>query len=94
MICLWLNFLIQNLKCGFDRPKSNRWERAQELLIADPSVSETLGSSYDALPLLVAVMNKPPLILVQSLIAANPGTEIIMFTEICVLYVYISLLFQ
>ena len=35
-----------------------RWERAQELLIADPSISKTIGSSYEALPLLVAVMNK------------------------------------
>jgi len=51
------------------------WERAQELLIADPSVSNTIGSSYEALPLLVAVMNKPPLTLVQSLIAANPGIK-------------------
>ena len=48
------------------------WDRALELLIADPSVSMTIGSSYEALPLLVAVMNKPPLNLVQSLIAANP----------------------
>lgn len=50
-----------------------RWEQAQEMLIADPSVSKTLGSSYGALPILVAVMNNPPLTLVQSLIAANPG---------------------
>lgn len=43
------------------------------MLIADPSVSKTIGSSYECLPLLVAVMHDPPLTLVQSLIAANPG---------------------
>ena len=53
--------------------EKKEWERAQELLIADPSVSKTLGSSYEGTPLLIAVMNKPPLTLVQSLIAANPG---------------------
>lgn len=34
------------------------WDRAQELLIADPSVSKTIGSSYECLPLLTAVVNK------------------------------------
>jgi len=63
--------------------QNGRWERAQELLIADPSVSKTIGSSYEALPLLVAVMNKPPLTLVQSLIASNPGKKnFVVITDI------------
>lgn len=42
------------------------------MLIADPTLSKTNGSSYECYPLLVAVMHDPPLTLVQSLIAANP----------------------
>ena len=42
------------------------------MLIADPTLSKSIGSSYECYPLLVAVMHDPPLTLVQSLIAAFP----------------------
>ena len=68
-----ISFIILYLSYHVHNKHNSRWERAQELLIADPSISKTIGSSYGSLPLLTAVMNKPPLTLVQSLIAANPG---------------------
>ena len=52
------------------------------MLIADPNVSKTIGSSYECLPLLVAVMHNPPLTLVQSLIATNPGESLLLYVDV------------
>lgn len=50
-----------------------KWEEAQTLIEEDPSSAHIVGSFLNCLPLLVAVSNKPPLNIVESLISANPN---------------------
>mmetsp|Transcript_14819 Transcript_14819/g.21886 ORF Transcript_14819/g.21886 Transcript_14819/m.21886 type:complete len:417 (-) Transcript_14819:1725-2975(-) len=49
------------------------WKEAQKLIEENPSLAHKVGSFLNCLPLLVAVSNKPPLSIVESLISANPN---------------------
>jgi ankyrin repeat protein len=50
-----------------------RWKDAEALVHSDQSRTFELGSPYNALPLITALMHQPPLWLVDSLIEANPA---------------------
>jgi len=51
-----------------------KWQDAEALLNVNPSLAFEVGSSpFQALPLVTALMNQPPLWLVDSIIDANPA---------------------
>mmetsp|Transcript_22022 Transcript_22022/g.25461 ORF Transcript_22022/g.25461 Transcript_22022/m.25461 type:complete len:350 (+) Transcript_22022:260-1309(+) len=52
--------------------EGKKWKDAEELLHSNPSSAFEIGSSFKALPLHFALMNQPPLWIVDSLIEANP----------------------
>ncbi len=52
--------------------EARKWKDAEALLNSDPSTAFEIGSSFKALPLTVALMNHPPVWIVDSLIDANP----------------------
>jgi hypothetical protein len=52
--------------------EGRRWKDAEALLNSNPSTAFEIGSSFKALPLIVALMNQPPVWIVDSIIEANP----------------------
>lgn len=49
-----------------------KWRDIETLLCNNPSLASEVGSPFNVLPLVTALMNNPPLWVVESLIEANP----------------------
>ena len=50
-----------------------KWKDAENILNSNPSLAFEIGSPFNALPLITALMNQCPLWLLDSLIDANPA---------------------
>ena len=50
-----------------------KWRDVEELLSTNPSLAFEIGSAFKTLPLATALMNHPPLWLVNTLIDSNPN---------------------
>ena len=48
------------------------FEQAQDIILESPTCAAVTGGSYNSLPLLVALMHKPPLCFIEALIHAYP----------------------
>ena len=53
--------------------QAKKWKDVEDLLSKDQSLAFEIGSSFQTLPLVTALMNSPPLWLVESLLEANPA---------------------
>lgn len=49
-----------------------KWRDIETLLFNEPSLAFEVGSPFNVLPLVTALMNNPPLWVVESLVEANP----------------------
>ena len=50
-----------------------KWRDIETLLFNEPSLAFEVGSPFNVLPLVTALMNNPPLWVVESLVEANPN---------------------